>query len=100
MKFKVGDLVSRISHNHDIVFRIISIDQQNVFLKGVDLRLYADADIDDLTIVNNVLNDDDSIIKRNLSLIHMDRDNYFYIPGKILHIDAVCSLSKSKEKLH
>ena len=62
MKFKVGDLVSRISHNHDIVFRIISIDQQNVFLKGVDLRLYADADIDDLTIVNNVLNDDDSII--------------------------------------
>ena len=67
MKFKVGDLVSRISHNHDIVFRIISIDQQNVFLKGVDLRLYADADIDDLTIVNNVLNDDDSIIKRNLS---------------------------------
>ena len=56
LKFKVGDLVSRISHNHDIVFRIISIDQQNVFLKGVDLRLYADADIDDLTIVNNVLN--------------------------------------------
>ena len=54
LKFKVGDLVSRISHNHDIVFRIISIDQQNVFLKGVDLRLYADADIDDLTIVNNV----------------------------------------------
>ena len=88
MKFKVGDLVSRISHNHDIVFRIISIDQQNVVLKGVDLRLYADADIDDLTIVNNVLNDDDSIIKRNLSLIHMDRDNYFYIPGKILHIDG------------
>ncbi len=88
MKFKVGDLVSRISHNHDIVFRIISIDQQTVFLKGVDLRLYADADIDDLTIVNNVLNDDDSIIKRNLSLIHMDRDNYFYIPGKILHIDG------------
>ena len=63
MKFKVGDLVSRISHNHDIVFRIISIDQQNVFLKGVDLRLYADADIDDLTIVNNVLHDDDSIIQ-------------------------------------
>ena len=31
MKFKVGDLVSRISHNHDIVFRIISIDQQNVY---------------------------------------------------------------------
>lgn len=88
MKFKIGDFVSRISHNHDIVFKIMNINQSVVFLKGVDLRLYADASVDDIVLVDNVLSDDDSIIKRNLSSLNMDRDNYFYLPGKVLHIDG------------
>jgi len=88
LKFKIGDFVSRISHNHDIVFKIMNINQSVVFLKGVDLRLYADASIDDIVLVDNVLSEDDSIIKRNLSSLNMDRDNYFYLPGKVLHIDG------------
>ncbi len=88
MEFKIGDLVSRISHNNDIVFKIIDISGNVVFLKGVDLRLYADSDVNDLVFVHDIKSDDDSIIKRNVSLINMDRDNYFYIPGKVLHIDG------------
>ena len=88
MEFKIGDLVSRISHNNDIVFKIIDISGNVVFLKGVDLRLYADSDVNDLVFVHDIKSEDDSIIKRNVSLINMDRDNYFYIPGKILHNDG------------
>ncbi len=88
MEFKIGDLVSRISHNNDIVFKIIDISGNVVFLKGVDLRLYADSDVNDLVFVHDIKSDDDSIIKRNISLISMDRDNYFYIPGRVLHIDG------------
>ena len=48
MNFKVGDLVTRISHNHDILFKIVSIDSDVAILKGVDLRLYADSFVNDL----------------------------------------------------
>ena len=78
----------KIINNNDIVFKIIDISGNIVFLKGVDLRLYADSDVNDLVFVHDIKSEDDSIIKRNISLINMDRDNYFYIPGKILHIDG------------
>ena len=35
MNFKVGDLVTRVSHNHDVVFKIVGIEGTKVFLKGV-----------------------------------------------------------------
>ena len=90
MDFKVGNIVSRISHNHDILFKIISIDGFICRLQGVDVRLCADANIDDLVFIKEVINNekDDEIIKRNLSEFDFDRDNYFYIPGNILHIDG------------
>ena len=62
-----------------------------VLLQGVHVRLSADADINDLMLVNdNQLSyaEDEEIIQRNIKNINMDRDNYFYIPGKILHIDG------------
>lgn len=88
MGFKIGDLVSRISYNHDIVFKITSISGDNVYLKGVNLRLYADANIDDIVSVKDVTLDDDAIIQRNVRELKIDRSNYFYLPGKILHIDG------------
>ena len=89
MNFKIGDLVSRNSYNNDIIFEIMDINNNIVLLRGVDLRLYADADISDLVKENDNNNsDDESIIKRNISEINMDRDNYFYIPGRVLHIDG------------
>ena len=46
LKFKKNDYVTRKSYNHDIVFKIVNIENNVVFLKGDDFRLYADALID------------------------------------------------------
>ncbi|MBR5370535.1 MAG: sporulation peptidase YabG [Bacilli bacterium] len=83
--FKIGDLVSRKSYNNDIVFKIVSIDNNIVKLIGVNVRLMADSDINDLIMANDNVDDKD-IIERNIS--NFDRANYFYLPGKILHIDG------------
>ena len=87
MNFKIGDIVSRISHDNDIIFKIININNNIAYLKGVDLRLYADASIDDLKI-SSISNEDNEIIERCLKDIDINREKYFYIPGKILHIDG------------
>lgn len=53
-RFQTGDFVTRLSHNKDVLFRIEAIQQQNgkqmAVLKGVDLRLCADAPLEDLTV--------------------------------------------------
>lgn len=91
MRFKKGDIVSRKSYNNDILFKIIDITDNIVTLKGIDLRLYADSDINDLEkedIQVNVVKKDREIINDNLKKIDLNRDEYFYLPGKILHIDG------------
>ena len=45
---KIGDLVTRNSHNNDIVFTIIDIENNIYYLKGINVRLYADSEEDDL----------------------------------------------------
>ena len=88
MNLKIGDFVSRKSYNNDIVFKILNIVDNIAFLKGVDLRLFADSKIEDLVLVNSNVDDDEEIIRKNIKSIKMDRDTYFYLPGKILHIDG------------
>lgn len=89
MNFKLGDLVTRISHKHDIVFKIVGIEGNIVFLKGVDLRLYADSEISDLVNAKYSYNESDKeIIDANIRDIKLDRSQYFYLPGRILHIDG------------
>lgn len=88
MNFRVGDLVSRKSYNNDVIFKITSISSEVVYLKGFNFRLYADAKIDDLVSVNSALNDDDEIIEKNVRDLNIDRSSYFYLPGKVLHIDG------------
>ncbi len=90
MNFKIGSIVSRISHNHDVIFRVVSISGDIVFLEGVHERLSADSEMNDLVFDSDKVNDenDDDIIERNVRDLNIDRDNYFYIPGKILHIDG------------
>lgn len=90
MNLKVGDLVTRKSHNNDTIFMIENILEDNTCeLKGVIVRLYADADISDLEKYDGEIKDDSKDfyerIKENFNL---DRNNYFYLPGKILHIDG------------
>ncbi len=87
MEFKIGDYVSRTSYNNDTIFQIIDIKDDLVYLKGVDIRLYADSLIDDLNKCEYVSNDNefiDTIVLRD----GLDRSEYFYLPAKILHIDG------------
>ena len=89
MNFDIGDYVSRKSYNNDIIFKIIDIKEDTAVLKGVDLRLYADSNLSDLKKedVSNT-NDDRSIVNDNIKALDLNRDEYFYLPGKILHIDG------------
>lgn len=88
MNLSEGDFVTRISHNHDIVFKIVSIEGSVAFLKGVDLRLYADSSLSDLVKASVPVDSDQQILEKNLRELQMDRSQYFYLPGKILHIDG------------
>ena len=86
MIFQVGDLVTRISYNHDIVFKILNIRGEVAYLKGVQVRLYADAPLEDLQLYVKEDRDeeDDEFLLDDSSM----RGDFFYLPGKVLHIDA------------
>ncbi len=100
MKFMIGDVVTRKSHNNDILFKIIKIDTDIVYLKGIDVRLVADSEVNDLVKVvdtekRDLYHEDLILTKRAISDLNLDRSEYFYLPGKILHIDADIKLSNS-----
>ena len=88
MNFKIGDYVTRISHQNDVVFKIINIEKDIAYLKGVNLRLVADSLINDLVIVKDVNINDEDIIDNSYHSLELNRDQYFYLPGTILHIDG------------
>lgn len=86
MELKRGDLVTRISYNHDIVFKITNIKNDIYYLKGMEVRLYADAEYSDLVKYKETLKEE--IEENSEKDPPLDRTEYFYIPGTILHIDG------------
>ena len=88
MEINIGDYVTRISHKHDMVFKVIDIVEDMCYLRGVNVRLCADSYIDDLTKIDYKESDDLDIVERMKENTSLDRDDYFYLPGKILHIDG------------
>jgi spore coat assembly protein len=110
---KPGDLVSRRSYGRDLLFEIYLIDQyKNVaWLKGLDVRLLADSPLDDLIKVKR---EEVSRYEQvhfgthheSLRLVRQQRklqkeknsyylkgtnrsdENYFEVPGKVLHLDG------------
>lgn len=91
MLFHVGDIVTRESHDNDLVFRIIDIVGDTAYLKGINIRLYADSSLDDLNISeydDKEIEDDRTILAKVNKEINLDRSEYFYLPGKVLHIDG------------
>lgn len=86
MIFQVGDLVTRNSYHNDVVFKILSIKNEVAYLKGVQVRLFADAPLEDLEkyVSSDRADEDDAIVVPETSL----RGDFFYLPGKVLHIDA------------
>ncbi len=95
---KKGDIVARKSYNKDIIFivnRIIKLKngQSYVILKGVTVRIEADAPLEDIEKVDSSRVADaekkiDELLKRR---INNNRGNYRVYPikpGKILHLDG------------
>ncbi len=87
MNFKIGDYVTRKSYNNDTIFKIIDINETLYILKGVDIRLYADSLKDDLLLCK-YKNEDDTLLEKIVERDNLDRNEYFYLPAKILHIDG------------
>lgn len=87
---KIGDLVTRNKYNNDIIFKIIDIEDEIYYLKGVNVRLYADANEDDLNAYDNKtdIEEENTFLERVYKIEESDRSEYFYLPGKILHIDG------------
>ena len=86
MFFNVGDIVSRNSYSNDVIFKIIKIENDKAYLKGVEVRLLADAPISDLKICSDKTTDSFEV---NISTEEKDRNKeYFYLPGRVLHLDG------------
>jgi spore coat assembly protein len=83
--FKIGDLVTRKSYNNDLVFRIDDIIDDVYILSGINIRLCADSYEDDLVKYEKDIDREEDYIDDSFKL---ERDDYFYLPGKILHIDS------------
>lgn len=111
MIVKVGEIVSRKSYNHDLLFRVHAIYKDIVQLYGIEMRLQADAPMDDL---KKVTEPDFEIRKKKAKdkeefsyrLFRQDyqlmrekktyqvtngyrRDaTHFQLPAKVLHLDG------------
>lgn len=83
---KIGDFVTRKSYDNDIVFRVVDIVDDNYILYGLCVRLTADSPFDDLVICDS--KEDDSFDVNDLEYKILDRSDFFYLPGRVLHIDG------------
>ena len=90
MDFDIGDLVTRKSYNNDLIFVITDIVDDNYYLKGTNIRLCADSPKEDLMKYEEKETDkeEEEFIERSRPKNDLDRTDYFYLPGKILHIDG------------
>ncbi|MDX8045689.1 sporulation peptidase YabG [Gracilibacillus sp. S3-1-1] len=111
MKLMTGMLVTRFSYEHDIVFRIKNIQDDKVVLHGEDLRLEADAPVDDLRILpeEDIRKRQEEIKEKEEYSYRLFRQDYqlmkekkndehrkiepheiqrFQLPVKVLHIDG------------
>lgn len=86
MEINKGDFVTRKSYNNDTVFKVINIKDGVYYLKGAEVRLYADSDFSDL--VKCVEPKEEVYDDKDRSNKSIAKSDYFYLPGKILHIDG------------
>ncbi|RAS75019.1 sporulation peptidase YabG [Priestia endophytica] len=114
MNINVGDIVARSSYNRDVLFRVIDIQGGIAVLYGEEVRLVADAPLDDLEAVQKQeymdrKSKEEQRIQRSFSLIKQDYEltreqseyeatngyeeekRFFQLPGKVLHVDGDAS---------
>lgn len=87
MQIKKGDIVTRKSYNHDTLFKVMNVKGEVCYLKGLDVRLYADSLIGDLKVTTEEEQDNLKIEVEDAD-DDLDRSAFFYLPGKILHLDG------------
>ena len=96
-KIKKGDVVGRISHGKDILFkvkRIITLKNQEkiVILKGISERIEADSNIEDLYLIpkEEIQNEIEKLDKKIEKRITNDNNKRAELTtyGKILHLDG------------
>ncbi|MDD2281772.1 MAG: sporulation peptidase YabG [Eubacteriales bacterium] len=104
MEIVKGDIVLRLSHGKDIYFKVESIDKktQMAMLRGVDIRLCADAPLSDLVKpgIGEIANYRAKSFKLRIEIVsrasrqarfigkEKKRPDYVEIPGKVLHLDG------------
>lgn len=115
MNIDLMDIVGRVSHHCDIMFRVIDIREINgkkiAILYGEDFRLVADAPYEDLVKIDpnarmKLSEEFRSLEEQSYKLFRQDVDllqqkqeyeategysksyNYFQMPGKVLHVDG------------
>lgn len=103
MEIAKGDIVVRLSYGKDIFFKVESIDRQKATasLRGLDVRLYADAPLSDLVKpgIGEIANFRAKSMKLQAEIISQvrgenrfvskkPRPDYVEIPGKVLHLDG------------
>ena len=87
----VGDIVSRNKYNNDTLFKVVKIENDIYYLCGIEIRLCADSELSDLkkeSEIENLESDDERLLDLLNDNITEQRDDFFYIPGRILHIDG------------
>ena len=102
-KIKKGDIVARYSHKCDIMFFVQNIIRnldgiEIAILKGITIRIVADAYLNDLVILDNKkvnenlrsldIKIEDRIKKEEYK--YKERNVYNIKYGKILHLDGDC----------
>ena len=94
-EIKKGDNVTRKSYNNDIVFEVakiikVSNNLKIAILKGIDIRIEADARLEDLIIVDKKSKKENRINFENKiqRITYEERFNEIIHKGKILHLDG------------
>ncbi|HHY03670.1 MAG TPA: sporulation peptidase YabG [Thermoanaerobacterales bacterium] len=111
-KVKIGDVVARISYNKDIFFKIIDIKEELrlAVLKGLNVRVIADAPIDDLVIPSpaeirsykrDYIKNSNECLERIFYRRELEKQKRFLrrvndsggnssfdVPGVVLHVDG------------
>jgi spore coat assembly protein len=113
MTIRKGNIVARKSYNYDVIFRVVYVNEETgmVELSGEDLRLYADAPLDDLKLISESEREQNEtkqtkledasnrLFRQDYQLLRSKREytstngyrrshSYFEMPGRVLHIDG------------
>ncbi|MGN1182067.1 MAG: sporulation peptidase YabG [Faecalibacillus sp.] len=73
----IGDIVCRKKYNKDIFFEIIDIQEKKYTLRGIEYRLIADSEEDDLELVD---------FKKTFDKVDLSQEKS--LKGTVLHIDG------------